>query len=128
MIVTLHTAGLGGLEEIRGFLKGSAALGFEAPARPDANAWIAGELRRLQYPRLGRAGRGLIRAYLAKVSGVSRAQLSRLIGQFTKTGRVVDRRAAPEHRFNLSWTLPLHHTHTLSDGLGLCPVPRSRAA
>lgn len=100
----LHTAGLLGLDEIRAFLEGSDALGFEPPARSDAYGWIAEELRRLGFKRLGRAGRGLVRTYLAKVSGVSRAQLSRLIRQFLATGCVVDRRAAPARPFARKYT------------------------
>ena len=79
MIVKIHTSGLRGLDEIRAFLAGSQPLDFEAPTRSDAYGWIATELRRLAFSRQDRRGRGLIRAYLLKVSGLSRAQLTRLI-------------------------------------------------
>lgn len=99
MIVTLRTEGLQSLEQIRAFVEGSAELGFEPPDRGAVYAWIATELRRFGYPRLGKADKGLMRQYLARVSGLSRAQLTRLITQFVQTGRVADRRGPPAKPF-----------------------------
>ena len=104
MISKMHTASLRGLDEIPAFLSGSAALKFEAPSRFEAYARITTGLRQLGFLRLGRQGRGLIHAYLLKVSGVLRAQLTRLIGQFTQTGRIVDRRGSPAHPFLRQYT------------------------
>ena len=99
MIVTLRTEGLQSLEQIRAFVEGSTELGFEPPDRSAVYAWIAIELRRFGYPRLGKADKGLMRQYLARVSGLSRAQLTRLITQFVQTGRVADRRGPPTKPF-----------------------------
>ena len=104
MIVKIHTSGLRGLDEIRAFLAGSQPLDFEAPTRSDAYGWIATELRRLAFSRQDRRGRGLIRAYLLKVSGLSRAQLTRLITQFAQTGRIADRRGPPARPFLRQYT------------------------
>ena len=100
----LKTQGLQTLEQVRAFLEGSQPLGFEVPAREAAYEWITGELRRLQYPRLGKADKGLVRRYLAKVTGLSRAQITRLIKQFCDTGRIRDRRGPPAVPFARRYT------------------------
>jgi len=104
MIVTLKTQGLQTLEQVGAFLEGSQPLGFDAPARETAYAWIADELRRLNYTRLGKANKGLVRRYLEKVTGISRAQMNRLIQQFRDSGRIIDRRGPPAKPFARRYT------------------------
>jgi len=100
MIVKLHTHRLQSLEEVRAFLDGSTSLDFDVPQRADAYRWIEQSLHQLRYRSLGRADKGLVRAYLLKISGFSRAQLTRLISQFCAQGHVRDRRArAPRNAF-----------------------------
>jgi biotin operon repressor len=45
-----------------------------------------------QYGSLGRSGKGLVRQYVTKVTGLSRAQVTRLIGQYRESGIVRSRR------------------------------------
>ena len=45
-------------------------------------------LVRQQYALLGKAARGLVRRYIEKMSGLSRAQVTRLIALYTASGRV----------------------------------------
>ena len=104
MIVTLKTQGLQTLEQVRTFLEGSGSLDFEVPTREAAYDWITAELRRLKYTRLGKADKGLVKRYLEKVTGVSRAQMTRLIAQFRATGRIRDRRGPPAKPFVRRYT------------------------
>jgi transposase InsO family protein len=104
MIVTLKTQGLQTLEQVRAFLEGSQTLDFEVPTREVAYDWIAAELRRLKYTRLGKVDKGLVKRYLEKVTGISRAQLNRLIAQFRDTGRIRDRRGPPAKPFARRYT------------------------
>jgi transposase InsO family protein len=99
MIVKLHSQRPQTLEEIRAFLAGSTPLDFEVPSREEAYEWIEASLRELAYLRLGKADKGLVKAYLEKVSNVSRAQMTRLITQFRTTGTVRDRRGRPANAF-----------------------------
>jgi hypothetical protein len=46
----------------------------------------------------GRRARGLLRRYLGKMTGLSRAQLTRLVGRYLATGRV-GIKTSPRHRF-----------------------------
>ena len=104
MIVTLRTEGLQSLEQVKAFLEGSASLGFEPPCRKAVYGWIAAELQRFGYARLGKADKGLLRRYLAKVTSLSRAQLTRLITQFVRTGQISDRRGQPARPFPRRYT------------------------
>lgn len=55
------------------------------------------------YGKQGRAERGLLRSYIAKLTGLSRAQVTRLIGRYLESGEV----KAPlykRHRFASSYT------------------------
>jgi hypothetical protein len=47
---------------------------------------------RAAVPRAGQGGKGLLRSYLAKTTGLSRAQVTRLIGQYLATGKVEEKR------------------------------------
>jgi hypothetical protein len=105
MIVTLRTHGLQTLEQVRAFLKGSSPLDFVAPQRDAAYGFVEDQLRRFGYPRLGKADKGLVRQYLCKVTRLSRAQMTRLIAQYTRSGRVADRRGAPARPFARRYTL-----------------------
>jgi hypothetical protein len=104
MIVTLQTQGLQTLEQVRAFLEGSQPLGFEVANREATYEFIAQALRRFGYTRLGKADKGLLRRYLCKVTGRSRAQITRLIAQFRKTGRIRDHHGAPAHPFARRYT------------------------
>ncbi|XTI73273.1 hypothetical protein ACQAYK_03935 [Acidithiobacillus sp. AC3] len=104
MIVTLKTQGLQTLDQIRAFVEGAQGLDFAAPAREEAYDWIAGELRRFQYAHLGKVARGWMRRYLEKVTGLSRAQVTRLISQFRAGGQIRDRRGQPSKPFPRRYT------------------------
>jgi hypothetical protein len=75
-------------EQMRDFLRGSQAIEFAGQNPAEIYAWISETLTRQEYLRQGKKGRGLIRQYLMKVSGKSRAQIARLIRQYVQTGAV----------------------------------------
>ena len=104
MIVTLQTQGLQTLEQLRAFLEGSQPLGFEVASREAAYEFITQTLRHFRYARLGKADKGLVRRYLCKVTGCSRAQMIRRIAQFRATGRIADRRTGPARPFPRRYT------------------------
>ncbi|MHB1203038.1 MAG: hypothetical protein ACYCZC_07840 [Acidithiobacillus sp.] len=117
----LKTQGLQTLEQIRAFLEGSQPLGFEALPRDSAYDFIARTLRQFGYAQLGKADKGLLRSYLCKVTGLSRAQMTRLIAQFRHAGRIQDRRGTPSPSVHT----PLHPRGCRSPGRGgrPCTVP-----
>jgi transposase InsO family protein len=81
------------LEQIRAFLRGSEEVGFQAASRRELYEWTERTLCAQEYAGLGRSGKGLVRQYISKVTGVSRAQVTRLIGQYAESGAVRLRRS-----------------------------------
>ena len=76
------------LEQIRAFLAGSGEVRFAGQRHEEVYSWVERTLVRHQYAGLDRTGKGLIRRYLARMTGLSRAQVTRLIGVYQKTGHV----------------------------------------
>ena len=95
MIVTLQTERIGTLEEVRAFVEGSERVDIKLADRASAYDFIRRTLVRFGYHAEGKAAKGLLRAYLGKATGLSRAQLSRLIRQHREAGEVRDRRGGP---------------------------------
>ncbi len=77
-----------GLEQIRAFLAASQEIRFEGANRKEIYNWVRQTLTEQEYHVQGKAGRGLLRCYMAKTTGLSRAQITRLIGQYLVTGKV----------------------------------------
>ena len=76
------------LEAIYLFVACSEEIRFEAQDRQQLYGWLERVLVEHEYARQGKAARGLLRRYLAKMSGLSRAQVTRLIARYTASGRV----------------------------------------
>ena len=67
------------LEQIQAFLEGSGEVGFKGQNREEVYGWVNQTLRQQRYEELKRSGRGLVRRYVEKMTGLSRAQTTRLI-------------------------------------------------
>jgi hypothetical protein len=86
------------LERIRVFLEGTEEVGFQARDRTELYRWVEDTLRHHDYPKLPRAAKGLVRCYVAKMTGLSRAQTARLITTYRKR-REVKPKAYRRRRF-----------------------------
>src|SRR5437868_6451415 len=62
------------LEQIRAFLDGSGEVRFQAYNRRELYEWVSQTLRQYNYGHLKREGKGLVRLYVSKMTGLSRAQ------------------------------------------------------
>lgn len=76
------------LEQIEAFLAGSSTVRFTGRCRQEVYQWVEQTLVRHQYASLRRPDKGLVRCYLARMTGLSRAQVTRLIAAYSKSGRV----------------------------------------
>src|SRR5208337_1421185 len=65
--------------------------------------WVNRALRQQDYGRLKRSGKGLVRGYIAKLTGLSRSQSTRLIRSYQRGGAVRPR-AYQRHRFANRYT------------------------
>jgi transposase InsO family protein len=81
--------------QIREFLKSSQPIEFAGCGRNEKYAWVERVLGAQNYGELGQGERGVVRAYMEKVTGMSAAQMTRLVRTFLDTGVV---RSAPYQR------------------------------
>lgn len=76
------------IEELRKFLKSSTLLSFKGQKRDEIYEWVEDTIIKFDYHVLGKKDKGIVKKYLEKITGLSRAQVTRLIGKQRKTGRV----------------------------------------
>ena len=98
MIVTLQTERIRTIEQVAAFVEANAAVEFQPLDRQAAYAFVARTLTRLGYRALDKPSKALVKRYLAKTTGYSRAQLTRLVRQHRETTKVVDRRDGNQGR------------------------------
>jgi len=79
-------------EQIRAFLAASEGFRFEANNREEVYIWVTRTLVEQEYGVQKREAKGLLRSYVEKMTGLSRAQVTRLIGQYVESGMVKKRR------------------------------------
>lgn len=77
------------LSEMEDLLSGSGKVTWEAKDIASKYAIIAAVLKAQSYRKLGKRERGVVRQFLAKVTAISRAQLTRLIGQWLSERKIV---------------------------------------
>src|SRR5258708_26493434 len=76
------------LEQIRACLAASGEVRFAGQRREEVYAWTERTLVRHQYAGLNRRDKGLVRRYVARLTGLSPAQVTRLITHYPHTRRV----------------------------------------
>lgn len=76
------------LEQIRAFLAGAGEVRFAGQGREEVYGWTERTLVRFGYAGLGKPNKGLVRRYIARLTGLSRAQVTRLITSYAASGRV----------------------------------------
>jgi transposase InsO family protein len=98
LIVSVQTGQKVSLEQIRAFLEASDEVQFEAQDRQQVYDWVERTLREQGWRSLERSSRGLGRQYLGKMTGLSRAQITRLIKRYNE-GATVKPKSYRRHRF-----------------------------
>lgn len=96
--MTLQTQRVQTLEQVRRVAEGNEPVDFALVERASAYEFIRRTLVQFDYAALGKTDKGAVKAYLAKMTGLSRAQLTRLMAQHRCTGRIRDRRSAGPSR------------------------------
>jgi hypothetical protein len=91
------------LEQIGQFLAASDAVGLKALDREEIYSWVEATLRAQQYERQPKAVRGLLLQYLVKMTGLSCAQMDRLVRRFREYGQVTET-GYRRHRFPQRYT------------------------
>ena len=98
LIVSMEVKESLSLERIQAFLEGNQEVGFKGRNRVEVYQWVNGTLRGQCYQAKKRSERGLIRRYVEKATGMSRAQVTRLITVYLG-GDEVKAKPYRRHRF-----------------------------
>ena len=116
MVIDMNDAQLHTLDQLRAFLDGTVAVGFSVGA-DERYDFIARIVHRFGHARLRRADKGVVLRFLGRVSGYSRAQLTRLVERGRKPAPLVKQYPAQRIGFTRTYTdadvLLLAHTDTL---------------
>ena len=99
----MHEAETLSLDQIEAFLNASEEIRFEGENRQQVYGWVEQVLRLQQYQKQSRKARGVLRRYLENMTGLSRAQVTRLIARYRAKGEL---QPAPyrRHRFPQRYT------------------------
>ena len=103
--MTLRTERIRTLDQIRAFLDGSEPTDFRFAGRDSAYDFVRRTLVRFEFHGLKRDEKGLVKRFIEKVTGYSRAQITRLVKQHRRTGG--DPRP-PQEASRQALSAPLH--------------------
>lgn len=90
------------LAEMAKFVQASQEIDFDGQSRQEIYAWVQQTVVEQEYFRQRKKHRGVIRAYLSKVTGLSVPQITRLIRQYRRRGRIAA--SYRRHRFPRTYT------------------------
>jgi transposase InsO family protein len=121
MVIDMNVSKLETIEQIREFLQATADVAFSNPTdEATRHSFVETVLRRYRYFHLSKGPRGVLFAYMQRLSGYSRAHLSRLFAQYrnreplkprTRVSRTsFARQYSPEDVALLAHTDSLHDT------------------
>jgi transposase InsO family protein len=105
MVIDMNEAQVRTVEQVRQVLQGTQALEFSATEDDEGRyRWIEAVLWRLDFRVLRRADRGAVLAYLQRLSGYSRAQVTRLVSRWVAGQSLAKNYRSPEHAFSRRYT------------------------
>ncbi len=77
------------IDQMEAFLTGSQAIAFAiATTKDERYQFVENQLKRFAYSRLKRQEKGIMIQFLAKVTGYSRQQLTRLVKRYIQNGQI----------------------------------------
>jgi transposase InsO family protein len=76
------------LEQVQQFVASSQTIEFKGIDTKEKYQWIEEVLKKFKYQWLKRHGKGILRRYIEKVTGYSRAQVARLVSSYRESGRL----------------------------------------
>ena len=91
------------LEQMKALVESSRAVRFSIQGREALYRLLVRVLKNQRYAELRREQRGIVRRFLAKVTGRSRAQITRLINQWMEV-RTIEAKRPSRRRFPIRYT------------------------
>ncbi len=103
MVINMEEAKLQTLEQIKAFLNGTSEVAFRVP-KSGRNPFIERVLKRFGYAPHGRVDRGVLLRYIERMTGLSRQQVTRLVAQYRKGGKLLKQPCKPKRGFAYCYT------------------------
>ena len=103
MIIRMENLDRLSLAELKEWLQQHRRVRCQAGEKADVYGFMERVLKAHQYRRLNKSDKGVVRRFLSKVTGLSRAQVTRLIQRWVETFRV-ERKAPQRPRFARRYT------------------------
>jgi len=103
MVINMEEAKLQTLEQVKAFLDGTSEVAFRVP-KEDRNPFIERVLKRFGYAPHGRVDKGVLLRYIGRMTGLSRQQVTRLVRQYRKDGKLSKQPYAPKRGFACRYT------------------------
>ncbi len=88
MVIKMYDSKLKDIKEVREFLEKSKSVKFEKMDRKEAYEWIERILKKFEYLTLGKRNKTVVKRYMEKMTGYSRAQVTNLVTKFRDTGEI----------------------------------------
>lgn len=89
MTTIMNDSHVTSIDELKRFEEGAKGVEFHGQNRREKYAWIENTLRRFGYLTLGKKDKTVVKKHCVKMTGYSDAQMTRLIGQYRRHGRLV---------------------------------------
>ena len=89
MTITMDDSHMLSIAQIKEFLQLSEVVKFEGVSLKEKYEWTDKVLTRFRYFQLKKREKGSVRKYIMKMTGISKAQLTRLIFKKTEVGKVL---------------------------------------
>lgn len=118
----MEEAKLQTLAQIKAFLDGASEVTFRV-SKEERNQFIERVFKRFGHASYGRVEKGVLLRYIERMTGLSRQQVTRLVRQYRKDGKLSKhpQRVAPKNGFTRRYTVAdvaflaemdvLHNTH-----------------
>jgi len=89
MTITMNDSHLVSIAQIKQFLKFSQIIKFEGVSQKEKYLWLENVLNRFGYFHLRKKDKSIVKSYAIKMTGLSDAQLGRLIKKKKKIGKIL---------------------------------------
>ncbi|MBH0200839.1 MAG: helix-turn-helix domain-containing protein, partial [Nitrospira sp.] len=103
MVIDMEEARLQTIAQVRAFLDGATEIAFRV-AKAERYPFIDRVLTRCGSASQGRIGKGVLLRYLARITGLSRQQVPRLVRRYRQEGTLSTRHGPPQHGFRRRFT------------------------
>lgn len=103
MTIIMNDSRIVSIAQIKEFVKINNQIEFKSASRKERYEWIEKILGKFRYFSLKKKEKTIIRKYIMRMTGISDAQLTRLIAKKKKTGRIIAD-TTKRHKFSRIYT------------------------